>query len=57
MDDFSKTYSPTVLKHVRSPQNMGKIANADGVAMVGNPVCGDTMKYYIKVEQKMAGII
>ncbi len=52
MDDFAEYYSPLVLKHVSNPQNMGKIKNPDGVAMVGNPVCGDIMKYYIKVENK-----
>ena len=31
---------------------MGFIKNADVVAMVGNPVCGDIMKFYIKVEKK-----
>jgi nitrogen fixation NifU-like protein len=31
---------------------MGMIKNPDGVAMVGNPVCGDIMKFYIKVEKK-----
>jgi nitrogen fixation NifU-like protein len=52
MDAFDKYYSPLVLKHVARPQNMGKIANADGQAMVGNPVCGDIMKIYIKVGRK-----
>jgi len=49
MDNFTKYYSPLVLKHVSNPQNMGKIRNPDGEAMVGNPVCGDIMKFYIKV--------
>ena len=49
MHDFTKLYSTLVLKHVAKPQNMGKIKNPDGEAIVGNPVCGDIMKYYIKV--------
>ena len=40
------------MKHVRNPQNMGIIDNADGESMVGNPVCGDIMKFYIKVGKK-----
>jgi len=28
---------------------MGEIPNADGVGTVGNPVCGDLMTIYIKV--------
>ena len=49
---FSQLYSQKVLKHVRNPQNMGEIKNPDGVATVGNPVCGDIMRLYIKVEKK-----
>ena len=53
MDEtFSNLYSKKVIDHVRHPRNMGFIKNADGVAMVGNPVCGDIMKFYIKVEKK-----
>lgn len=42
-------YSKKVFQHFRNPQNMGKIKNPDGVATVGNPVCGDIMKMYLKV--------
>jgi len=49
---FSQLYSEKVLEHVRNPQNMGEIKNPDGVATVGNPVCGDIMRLYIKVEKK-----
>ncbi len=50
MSDFtSSLYSKEVLKHMKKPQNIGEIKNADGVATVGNPVCGDVMKFYIKV--------
>ncbi len=31
------------------PHNQGKIKNPDGVGIVGNPVCGDIMRIYIKV--------
>jgi nitrogen fixation NifU-like protein len=55
MDDFSKYYSPKVLEHVAKPKNMGKLQNPDGEAMVGNPVCGDIIKYYIKVGKKSSG--
>jgi nitrogen fixation protein NifU and related proteins len=49
---FSQLYSQKVLEHVRNPQNMGEIKNPDGVATVGNPVCGDIMRLFIKVEKK-----
>ena len=31
---------------------MGEIKDADGVATVGNPVCGDILRLFIKVEEK-----
>ena len=44
-----KPYSEKVLKHFQNPHNYGKIKGADGVGQVGNLVCGDLMKMYIKV--------
>jgi nitrogen fixation NifU-like protein len=43
-------YSNKVMEHFKNPRNMGEIPNADGVGTVGNPVCGDLMTMYIKVE-------
>lgn len=42
-------YSKKVMEHFTDPRNMGEIPNADGVGTVGNPVCGDLMTIYIKV--------
>lgn len=42
-------YSEKVMDHFRNPRNVGTIENADGVGEVGNPVCGDIMKIYLKV--------
>ena len=42
-------YSDLVMEHFRNPRNVGEIPDADGVGMVGNPVCGDVMKMMIKV--------
>ena len=33
-----------------NPRNVGEIEDADGVGEVGNPVCGDMMTFYIKVD-------
>ena len=43
-------YSEKVMDHFLNPRNVGEIADADGVGSVGNPVCGDIMKLYIKVK-------
>jgi nitrogen fixation NifU-like protein len=43
-------YSKEVMKHFKNPRNVGIIKDADGVGEVGNIVCGDIMKLYIKVK-------
>ena len=43
-------YSEKVMDHFRNPRHMGEMENPDGVGKVGNPVCGDMMELYIKVE-------
>ena len=43
-------YSEKVVDHYTNPRNVGKIEDASGVGEVGNPVCGDIMKIFIKVE-------
>ncbi len=44
-------YSEKVMEHFRHPRNVGVIENADGIGEVGNPVCGDIMKIYLKIEE------
>ncbi|MBI5574270.1 MAG: Fe-S cluster assembly scaffold protein NifU [Elusimicrobia bacterium] len=43
-------YSSKVMEHFNNPRNVGEIADADGVGNVGNPICGDIMRLYIKVK-------
>lgn len=43
-------YSDKVMDHFRNPRNVGVIENADGIGEAGNPVCGDIMKIYLKIE-------
>jgi len=43
-------YTETVMKHFQHPKNMGEMKSPDAVGTVGNPVCGDVMKIYIKVK-------
>lgn len=45
-------YTKKVIEHFTNPHNYGKIKSADGVGKVGNPICGDVMKVYIKVDKK-----
>jgi len=43
-------YSAKVMEHFQNPRNVGEIEDANGVGEIGNPVCGDIMKLYIKVK-------
>jgi nitrogen fixation NifU-like protein len=44
-------YSDQVMEHFRNPKNVGEIENPSGRGKVGNPVCGDIMELYIKVDE------
>lgn len=46
-------YTEKVMDHFHKPRNQGVIKDADGVGQVGNPVCGDVMKLYLKIDQEM----
>ncbi|HOI14163.1 MAG TPA: Fe-S cluster assembly scaffold protein NifU [Methanoculleus sp.] len=43
-------YTEKVIAEFTNPENVGEMANADGVGEVGSPTCGDIMKIYLKVE-------
>jgi nitrogen fixation protein NifU and related proteins len=44
-------YSKKLIEHFTKPHNQGTIKNPSGVGIVGNPICGDLMKIYIKIEK------
>lgn len=46
-------YSEKVVEHYTNPRNVGEIENADGIGKVGNPICGDVMKIYLKIENEI----
>ena len=48
MENFN--YSQKVMEHFMNPRNVGEMEDPDGVGTVGNPMCGDVMRLYIKVE-------
>ena len=44
------SYNPIVIDHFNHPRNKGEMENPDGVGEAQNPVCGDTMRLFIKME-------
>ena len=49
MHNVWSLYSEKVMEHFKNPRNVGEIENPSGIGHVGNPVCGDIMELYIKV--------
>ena len=43
-------YSEKVMDHFVNPRNVGEIPDASGIGTVGNPICGDVMKMFLKIE-------
>src|SRR3989440_12914950 len=43
-------YSEKLLDYFQNPRCVGEIPEASAVAEVSNPVCGDVMKLWVKVE-------
>ena len=42
-------YNEKVMDHFANPRNVGEIPDASGIGTVGNPVCGDVMKMFLKI--------
>ena len=44
-------YSDILMDHFKNPRNLGEMEDADAVAEVGNPECGDTTRIYLKIRE------
>lgn len=42
-------YSPQLLDHFQNPRNAGELENADAVAQLQNPACGDVLHLSARV--------
>jgi nitrogen fixation NifU-like protein len=42
-------YNEMIMDHFRNPRNTGEIEDADAVAEIGSPECGDVTKIYLKI--------
>jgi len=45
----AKREKDPVMDHFMNPRNAGELADADGIGDVGNPMCGDIVRIYVKV--------
>jgi nitrogen fixation protein NifU and related proteins len=43
-------YSETLLDHFQNPRNVGELEDADASAEEENPVCGDRLRVWLRVE-------
>ncbi|MBI5254312.1 iron-sulfur cluster assembly scaffold protein [Candidatus Falkowbacteria bacterium] len=48
-------YTNKALQHFKKPKNMGRIENPDAIGEVGNVICGDVMKIYLKIGKNKSG--
>src|SRR3989304_2809825 len=46
----SDSYTDIVLEHFRNPRNAGPLPDANAVGFERNPVCGDTMRLMLRIE-------
>ncbi len=50
MSDLMDLYQEVILDHNKKPRNFGKLDDADHFAEGNNPLCGDQLKVYIKMD-------
>jgi nitrogen fixation protein NifU and related proteins len=43
-------YSAQLLDHFENPRNPGEVPNADAVAEIENPACGDVLRLSLKIQ-------
>jgi nitrogen fixation NifU-like protein len=45
-------YNPKVLELFKNPKNLGKMEDATVIAVAGNPLCGDMITFYLKINDQ-----
>ena len=50
MSELTELYREVILDHNRKPRNFGEIEHADRVIEAVNPLCGDRMTLYVKLD-------
>jgi len=55
MNELEELYREVILDHNRSPRNFGGLDDADRVVNGVNPLCGDKMTLYLKLDGDRIG--
>ncbi len=50
MSELSELYQQVILEHNKNPRNFREMQEANRVAEGNNPLCGDQLKIYIRLE-------
>ena len=50
MSDLNELYQETILDHNKNPRNFREIGDADKKALGNNPLCGDALQVYVKLD-------
>jgi nitrogen fixation NifU-like protein len=50
VDELQELYRQVILDHNRNPRNFGELADATRVVSGVNPLCGDKMTLYVKLD-------
>lgn len=50
MSELNELYQETILEHNKNPRNFREIAAADKIADGNNPLCGDALRVYVKMD-------
>lgn len=45
-------YNPKILDLFKNPKNLGKMEDATVTAVAGNPMCGDMITFYLKINDQ-----
>ncbi|GIU83004.1 MAG: SUF system NifU family Fe-S cluster assembly protein [Acidobacteria bacterium] len=53
MSELNELYQEVILEHNKNPRNFGEIKDANRTAEGNNPLCGDQLKLYLRIEDNI----
>ncbi|MBK9164560.1 MAG: SUF system NifU family Fe-S cluster assembly protein [Acidobacteria bacterium] len=55
MSELNELYQETILEHNKNPRNFREIEDADKKAFGNNPLCGDALQVFVKMDGDTVG--